>query len=227
MPIKPQRLATSLRRALPPDALLFLDIGNCLSWIIQYFDVHEPGTFFSNLGLACMGWSIPAAIGGQLAAPDRTVVAVVGDGAFAMMGMEIHTAVEYDLPVIWIVLNDSGLGMVSQGETLLRGRRMSPSRFTRTIDAAGVAEALGVIAFRVDAPEDTFEDVLRQAQKLRRPCLIDVRIDASESREVEDEERIAAVWPTYDPIQGFMRIDSAGHRLSSWEISVSWFPIRR
>jgi acetolactate synthase-1/2/3 large subunit len=178
-PIKPQRVAASLRRVLPDNALVFVDIGNCLSWMIQYFEVREPGTFFLNLGLACMGWSIPAAIGGQLAAPERTVVGVVGDGAFAMMGMEVHTAVEHDLPIVWVVLNDSGFGMVDQGESLMMGRSVSPSRYRHPIDAAAVAQALGAKGFRVDAP-DAFEETVREALDLRRPCVIDVRIDPSE-----------------------------------------------
>lgn len=179
IPIKPQRMAASLRRVLPDDALVFTDIGNCLSWMIQYYEVRQPGTFFLNLGMACMGWAGPASIGGQFAAPDQTVVAVMGDGAFAMSGMEIHTAVEHDLPVVWIVLNDGGFGMVDQGESLIRGHRISPSRYRRPIDAGRVAEALGAKAFHVESP-DLFEEVVREAVRLRRPCVVDVRIDATE-----------------------------------------------
>jgi acetolactate synthase-1/2/3 large subunit len=179
VPIKPQRMAAGLRRVLPDDALVFTDIGNSLSWMIQYFEVRQPGTFFLNLGLACMGWAGPASIGGQFAAPDQTVVAVMGDGAFAMTGLEIHTAVEHDLPVVWIVLNDSGFGMVDQGESLIKGRRISPSRYRQPINAAAVAQAVGATAFRVDAP-DEFEVAVREAVRLRRPCLVDVRIDATE-----------------------------------------------
>lgn len=179
-PIKPQRMAASLRRVLPDDALIFTDIGNSHLWMTEYYEVRQPGTYFQNLGLTCMGWAGPASIGGQLAAPDRTVVAVMGDGAFAMTGMEIHTAAEYDLPVVWIVANDGGFGMVDQGESLVMGRRISASRYRRPIDAAGVAEALGARAFRADSP-DRFEEAVREAVTSQRPCVVDARIDASET----------------------------------------------
>lgn len=178
-PIKPQRVVAELRRALPDDALVFVDIGNCISWMEQYFEVREPGTFFLNLGLACMGWSIPASIGGQLASPDRRVVGVLGDGAFAMMGMEIHTAVEHALPIVWVVLNDAGYGMVDHGERLRTGRPTCPARFTQRIDAAAIAEALGARGLHVDRA-DQLEGTLREALRGGRPTVVDVRIDPNE-----------------------------------------------
>ena len=179
VPLKPQRVLATLRRVLPDDALLFSDIGNCVSWVQQYFDARQPHTVFQNLGLSAMGWSIPASIGGQLAAPDRTVAAVLGDGAFAMTGMEVHTAVEYDLPIVFVVLNDSGFGMVEHGELLIGGRVNSPTRYRHRIDAAGIARSLGARGLTVESPaelEETFADAVHR----RMPTVIDVHIDPDE-----------------------------------------------
>src|SRR5262249_24076204 len=104
------------------DALLFIDIGNAMTWAGHYFEVRQPNTYFVSLGLASMGSAVAGSIGGKLAAPDKPVIALVGDSAFAMNGMEVHTAVEHDVPVIWIVLNNSGHGMIFHGERLLLGR---------------------------------------------------------------------------------------------------------
>jgi len=178
-PIKPARLIHGMQRVLPDDTLLFLDEGNCMSWLMHYYEVRRPGTFFTNQGLASMGYTVPAAIGASFAAPGRTVVALLGDGAFAMNGVEVHTAVEHDLPIVFIVLNDGGLGMVEHGDTLVTGRPVCPSRYRTPIDIAGMAQALGAVGLRVDAP-GAFEEALRGAIQLRRPVVIDARIDPSE-----------------------------------------------
>lgn len=178
-PLAPQRVVSALRSTLPDDAIVFLDIGNCISWMVQYFEVRQPGNFFVNLGLACMGWSVPASIGGQFAAPDRTVVGVLGDGAFAMLGMEVHTAVEYRLPIVWVVLNDGGYGMVDQGDQLVLGRGVCPARFQQTIDVAGVARSLGARGLVIETAEQ-LENALRDAIEWREgPVVLDVRIDPS------------------------------------------------
>jgi acetolactate synthase I/II/III large subunit len=178
-PILPQRLFAEMQRCLPQNALLFMDMGNCVSWLVHYYTVRKPGTFFTDYGLGSMGYALPAAIGGQLAAPEASVVAVMGDGAFAMTGLEFHTAVEQGLPVIAIVLNDGGFGMVRQGETLMLGAAVSPSTYQRVIDACAVARGLGGAGYRVSSPAE-FAEALRSAIHERQPAVIDVRIDRDE-----------------------------------------------
>lgn len=178
-PIKPQRLIRGMQRVLADDTLLFLDEGNCMSWLMHYYQVRRPGTFFTNQGLASMGYTVPAAIGASLAAPGRPVVALLGDGAFAMNGMEVHTAVEYALPVVFIVLNDGGLGMVEHGDTLVAGRPVCPSRYRTAMNVALMAQAMGAHGMRVDSPEE-FEAALKAAIRLGKPCVIDARIDPTE-----------------------------------------------
>jgi len=176
LPLKPPRIMAEIQRALPDDALIFVDIGNVMAWAIHYLRVREPGSFFLNLGFGSMGHAVAAALGGQLAAPHRPVVALVGDAAFAMNGMEVHTAVENDLPVIWVVMNNGGHGMVHVGETLQFGGKFNASLFRHPLKIAKMAEAMGAVAFRVEGPGQV-EWAIKRALELKRPTVIDVGTD--------------------------------------------------
>ena len=176
VPLKPQRVVAEIRRALPDDAILFVDIGNVMAWAIHYFEVRLPGTFFLNMGFGSMGHGVAAAIGGKLAAPRRPVVALVGDGAFAMNGMEVHTAVENDIPVIWVVQNNGGFGMVHLGETLQFKGKFNTALFRQSLDIVKMAEALGALAFKAERPGEV-EKFVRMGLAANRPTVIDVRID--------------------------------------------------
>jgi acetolactate synthase I/II/III large subunit len=178
-PMKPQAVMAKMQKVLPENTLLFLDNGNCVSWGIHYYEARQPNTIFASLGMAAMGYAIAAAIGGKLAAPDRPVVALVGDGAFAMNGMEIHTAAEYNIPVIWIVLNNGGHSMVYHGEKLLFGGELNSSRFRKPIDIWGLAASLGVRSFKAETPA-AFEQALQAALAASAPCVIDAVVDFEE-----------------------------------------------
>lgn len=177
-PIKPQRLIRELRAAMPDDGMLFVDNGNSIMWAGHYFEARMPGTYFIDLGVAAMGSACAGVIGGKLAAPSRTAVALVGDAAFAMNGMEVHTAVELGLGITWVVLNNQGHGMVAHGERLLRGRHLGFARFATALDVAGIAAGLGALAFRVDSPA-ALRAALDEALASGRPCVIDALIDDS------------------------------------------------
>ena len=125
-----------------------------------------------------MGYSAGAAIGGRLAAPDRTVVALTGDAAFAMGGMEIHTACELGLPVIWIVLNNSGNAMVHNLQQGLFGHTAG-SMYRDPLDAAAIARALGARG-TVARTLPEFEATLTHVLDSPGPALIDVRVDPEE-----------------------------------------------
>lgn len=175
-PLKPQRVVREMEESLPQNPILFCDIGNSMTWMLHYLTVREPGAFHVNLGLASMGHAVAAAIGGQLAAPERTVVSVVGDAAFAMNGMEVHTAVEYNIPVIWLVLNNGGHGMVHYGEQRQFRGKFSTAKFSRPLDVAAMAEAMGARALRVWRPGD-LSRLMPEVLRMRRPTVIDARVD--------------------------------------------------
>ncbi|MDD5657345.1 MAG: thiamine pyrophosphate-binding protein, partial [Elusimicrobia bacterium] len=175
-PLKPQRLMRELQEAMPEDALLFVDIGSPMAWAIHYLTLDRPRSFFANLGFASMGHAVAAAIGGKLAAPQRPVISLVGDGAFAMNGLEVHAAVEHKIPVIWLVLNNGGYGMVYHGERAQFGGKFVSSRFSRPIQVAAMAESLGALSFSVDAPGQ-LAAALDAALRSDRPAVIEARVD--------------------------------------------------
>jgi acetolactate synthase-1/2/3 large subunit len=129
IPLKPQRFLKSLRDILPRNAIVFGDIGNSLPWLESFFQVLEPNSFYICSSLASMGYGVSASIGGQLAAPDRTVVCVCGDGDFQMQGLEVVTAVNYNIPVKWFVLNNQSLAMIKDLQKLMFGGRKIASEF--------------------------------------------------------------------------------------------------
>jgi|CXWL01.1.fsa_nt_gi acetolactate synthase-1/2/3 large subunit len=178
VPLKPQRVVAELRRALPDDAILFVDIGNVMAWALHYFEVRRPGSFFINMGFGSMGHGVAAAIGGKLAAPRRPVAALVGDGAFAMNGMEVHTAVENDIPVIWVVQNNGGHGMVHLGETMQFKGKFHTALFNHQLDIVKMAEGMGALAFKAELPGDV-ERFVRLALAANRPTVIDARTDVN------------------------------------------------
>lgn len=179
IPIRPQRLMSALNEALPDDAIIFLDSGNNTLWGTHYLNATGRNSFVHNWGdFGAMGFGVAAPIGGKVAAPDRAVVAIVGDGSFAMNGMEVATAVAYGIPVVWIVLNDARLNAVHHGQTLLYEGRTIGCDFPR-MDIAKIAEGLGADGVRITDPR-AIGPALRAALNSGRPAVLDVWIDADE-----------------------------------------------
>lgn len=178
--LRPQALLRELRASLPRDVMLFVDNGSIRSWVGQHFPIYQENCFFVNMGLASMGYAVAGAVGAQLACPDRTVVAVCGDAAFAMNGMEVHTAVEHRAPVIWVVVNNGGHGMIYHGERALYGGKFCSSIFRRPLGVAEIARGLGAAAIRVDRPGE-LGDAIQAARDLRAPVVLDVLTELGEA----------------------------------------------
>jgi len=178
VPLKPQRVVRELQEALPEDAILFVDVGNSLAWALHYMSFKRHDSFICPFGLLTMGYGISASIGGKLAAPDRPVVCIAGDGCFMMIGMEIATAVNFEVPVVWIIANNSKLGMVHDLQSFSLGDRPVATLF-KQVDFCTVAEGLGAVAYRVEKPGQ-LREILPQAIALNKPVVIDCVIDPSE-----------------------------------------------
>ena len=176
--LAPQAVMAAMNQHMPEDAILFVDCGNCITWAIHYLLRTQPNSFHINLGFASMGHVFGAAIGGQLAAPDRKVIALAGDGSFAMNGLEIHTAVEMGLPVIWIILNNSALGMAYHGDHLFFEGEVDVSTYGTALDVAKIAEGMGAKAFLARSYDEfcaAFSEALSSTSK--QPIVIDTRVD--------------------------------------------------
>ena len=177
VPIKPQTMMREIQECLPDDAIVFVDTGNHICWAIHYMRFKKPN-FISAFGMLTMGYATAAAIGGKLAAPDRPVVAIVGDGCFQMNGMEIATAVNYDIPVVWIVQNNSKLGLVHDLQRFSLGDKTVSTTF-KEVNFARVAEGLGAKGYRIERPGELSE-ILPEAIEGAVPTVIDVIIDPNE-----------------------------------------------
>ena len=174
-PVMPQRLVRTLQETLDPSTLVALDAGNNRVWMSHFYQAQQPKTFFCPGGTAGMGWSLPAALALKLAHPDRPVVGVTGDGGFMMSVHAISTALQYDLPVVWVVMNDSALGMVRHHQ---EGRFIA-SEFIET-DHGAVARGMGAYGVQVKDPGE-LPDALRGAIASGRPAVVDVVIDRGPS----------------------------------------------
>jgi acetolactate synthase I/II/III large subunit len=177
-PLKPQRVVSELRDALPDSAVVFTDIGNSLTWIERGFVVRRPGAVVSMSGLAAMGSGVAGAIGGKLAAPDRPVVCVCGDGDFQMTGMEVLTATSYGIPVVWVIMSNERLGMIHDIQVLSYQGRVEAADL-RNPDFVALGRAMHADAYRISHAGELC-DVVRSTLQAQRPTVIDVPIDATE-----------------------------------------------
>ncbi len=173
VPILPQRLVKELSDSLPEDAIVCADAGNNRVWMLRYFQTKQAGNYFGTYGIAGMSWSLPAALTAKLLNPERQCVSVSSDG-FAMQNHVLTTALQYDAPVTYVVLNDAQLGMVRQGQ----GDQPIASEFVRT-DWASVAEGYGAVGLRVKNPAEVQSAVL-EALSGQKPAVVDVTIDPNE-----------------------------------------------
>ena len=195
VPLHPARVIRALRRVVPRDTVLVVDSGAHAVFCAHYWDAYEPRTYLATK-LGPMGWAIPAGIGAKLARPDRPLVVVTGDGCMLMHGMEIHTASRYQIPVIFLVINNSALGNV-----WLRASRQGPgpAGLTElpTRDWSGFARSLGLQAATVTAPAD-LEPAFQAALVAGAPYLLDVRCDRAFSTPVTPYDQAMQEWVDND-----------------------------
>lgn len=201
-PIRPQRLMYDLARLFPADTCYLADIGNSFLWGIHYLHPHLPQAgragrtdsyFRTSMGFASMGWAIGAAVGTALGNPERPVVCLVGDGSYLMSGQEITAAIQHELCVIFIILNDSALGTVKHGQRLAKAERIGYE--LPPVDYAALANALGVDAYSVRSPEDLQTLDIRRLCRRRAPVLIDIHVDGEETPPLAERmNMLAAHW---------------------------------
>lgn len=164
----------ALNKALPTRCIVTTDVGQHQMWVAQQCEFSADRQLLTSGGLGTMGFGLPAAIGAALAAPDRRVVCVTGDGSFLMNIQELAVLAELQSDVCIVLLNNAQLGMVRQQQQLFYGQRFCASRFARNPDFAGVARGFGVQATRLSAA-----DFCAQAQELMAqpgPQLLDVSV---------------------------------------------------
>lgn len=174
----PQRLIEDVQKSFPDNSVFFADMGNNMAWAIRYLAIDQPYSFFTCLGFSSMGYAVAAPVGAKLAVPERPVVALVGDGSFLMNGFEVATAVNYNIPVVWVVFNNAMLGMVYHGRKMFTTPVPEgiPSRFQR-VDFVKVAEGLGARGIRLGKGERLTQALVDDILAAGQPTVLDVWID--------------------------------------------------
>ena len=179
--ILPQRLMTSLNRHLAGrNAIVATDVGQHQMWAAQYLQFDHPRRWLTSGGAGTMGYGLPAAIGAQIAHPDRTVVCVSGDASVLMNIQELSTAVQHRAPVKLIISNNGCMGMVRQWQALNHGGRLSHSWTEALPDFEMLARAFGWSALSVSHPS-LLDDAIAQCLAHDGPFLLDVRVVAQEN----------------------------------------------
>ncbi len=209
VPIHPDRFIAELQGATPADAVMLADIGAHHSWMVQQWRVPKQGRLLQSGGFASMGFGVAGALGAKLAAPDHPVIAVVGDGGFLMHSNVVATAVEYDLPVLWIIWNNGGyvsirdiqVGFFGKDREFATRFRSQKSGELISTDFALLAQSMGAQGRRVDRP-DELADQVKAALASGKPTVLDVRMQADVRRRTSgawDMPPLKGTPPNFDP----------------------------
>jgi len=192
----PRRFLWELTRALPEDALVTTDVGNTCSIANGYLRFEGPRQHLPALTWGNCGFAYGAAMGAKIGKPDAPVLAIQGDGAWGISGLsEVMTAVQEDIPVVAIVINNHEWGAEKKNQIDFYDDRFVGTNRPRNPEFAKVAEAMGARGFTVDDYRDV-QDVVREAIACGKPCVIDAIVEGGEKVLAEPFRRDALEMPT-------------------------------
>ena len=179
--IKPQYVVEKLHQLTGGRAIIATEVGQNQMWAAQFYRFDEPNALLTSGGLGTMGYGLPAAIGAQVACPDRLVVDVAGDGSIQMNIQELGTIAHYGLPVKIVILNNLYLGMIRQWQELFYGRRYSQSDMAhKAPDFVKLAEAYGIKGLRATKPVEV-KRVLKEGLETPGPVVMDIHVEPEEN----------------------------------------------
>ena len=173
--VNPQTLVEKIDAATPDDTIVVTDVGQHQLWAAQFYKFKHSRTLLTSGGLGTMGYSMGAAMGGQMGCPDKTVIMFAGDGGFHMNLSELATMCSYNIPVKMFIMNNTVLGMVRQWQKLFYENRFADTDPHRATDFVKVAEGFGVKALRISTNDD-IDAVLKETLEYNGPVLVDCRI---------------------------------------------------
>jgi acetolactate synthase I/II/III large subunit len=171
VPLRPERVITELAHRLDARAIVTMDAGANRLYMTHYFQCRGAGTVYQPSSIGGMGYALPAAMAAKLTFPERDCVAVCGDGGFAMTMNALLTAAQYRIPVVAVVLNNSVLGWVKDGQRR-RGNRFIASELGHS-DYARIAQAAGCVGIRVETIKDLVGE-LDRVRGTKDPVVLDV-----------------------------------------------------
>ena len=181
-PIRPDRLVAELSRVTPDDAIVLTDVGIHHNWVLQQFKAPSRGRLLQAWGFASMGFGVAGVLGAKFAAPDQPAITVCGDAGFLMHANAVATAVEYDLPAVWLVWNNSAYGSIYGQQKGFFGREIA-TRFSiestgepYSPDMAAMAKSMGARGTSVEKPGEV-GDAIADAIESGKPTVVDVTVD--------------------------------------------------
>jgi len=177
--IKPQYVVEKLYQLTKGNAIITTEVGQNQMWAAQYYHYDQPNHFITSGGLGCMGFGLPAAIGAQLACPDKLVVDIAGDGSIQMNIQEMSTAIQCGLPVKVVILNNGYLGMVRQWQQLFYEKRYIATSLEHSPDFVKLAEAYGGLGLRATKPEEVVP-VLKKGLSSKKTVIMDFVVEKEE-----------------------------------------------
>ncbi|ABW67841.1 biosynthetic-type acetolactate synthase large subunit [Desulfosudis oleivorans] len=195
--IKPQYVVEQLYELTKGQAIITTEVGQNQMWAAQYYHYTWPGQFITSGGLGVMGFGLPAAVGAQVAAPDKVVIDIAGDGSIQMNIQEMMTAVSHNLPVKIAILNNGFLGMVRQWQELFYDRRYAWTDMAAAPDFVKLAEAYGAVGLRATKPSEVAK-VIKKALATPKPVIMDFV--------VEKEENVYPMVPAGSPITNMILV---------------------
>lgn len=176
-PLRPERILADVRAVLPRDAIITTDVGWNKNGVGQQFPIYTPGSILTPGGFATMGFGAPAAIGAKIACPDKVVVALVGDGGFGQNPAMLATAVESNVAVVWVVMNNCAFGTIAGLQLAHFGTTLGTLFFKDgqpfSADFAAIARAYGAEGVQIKSAEE-FKPALERAIASNKPFVIDV-----------------------------------------------------
>jgi len=184
-PIKPEKLILNVRKALNHDDIVISDVGTHKLWISKIYQTFEPNTCLIPNGFASMGFALPGAISAKLVYPEKSIIAMTGDGGFLMNVQEIETAVRLKIPIIIVVWVDNDYNLISLKEKHEFGK----SVFTEfgNPDFIKIAESFGAVGYHVKSPRE-FSQILEKAKTIQdKPVIIAVDVDYSRNAVLLDD----------------------------------------
>ncbi|MBF0235584.1 MAG: biosynthetic-type acetolactate synthase large subunit [Desulfamplus sp.] len=177
--IKPQYVIDRLHKLTDSNTIITTEVGQNQMWTAQYYHFDKPNHFITSGGLGVMGFGLPAAIGAKAACPDKLVVCVAGDGSIQMNSQELMTAIEADLPVKIVILNNRYLGMVRQWQELFYDKRYSSTNMEKAPDFVKLADAYGAVGMRTDRADEV-ETVLKKGLACEGTVIMEFIVEREE-----------------------------------------------
>jgi acetolactate synthase-1/2/3 large subunit len=177
--IKPQYVIEMLHKYTNGEAIITTEVGQNQMWAAQFYQFNHPRHFVTSGGLGTMGFGLPAAIGAQMAFPDKTVIDIAGDGSIQMNIQELATAKQYNCPVKVAILNNAYLGMVRQWQELFYNKRYASTPMDVVPDFVDLARAFGAVGLRATTKSEV-EPVIKEALATDNIVIMDFKIEKEE-----------------------------------------------